>query len=232
MIRNFRSATFVAFGVLAACMASAGPAAAQDLFTSAAKTTVLTGISKTSASVYTSPKLSMDCGTLSLAGTFKSGAKEVTVTPTYTGAKGTPGECDLNDIPFPLDMNGCSYDLTGETTQEDGGKADAIARITCPKGAEITTTGPLGCAIKIPPQTPTSGGVTYTNEPGGKVGVTETLTGLTFTTTSGCAIWGFPSEADTLDFIGSFVLEGFEDLGGPFNGDEFKEGAGVGIEVS
>lgn len=231
MIRNFRSTTFAAFGVLAACMFSAGPASAQDLFTAQAGTAVATGTSvKTPVSSYTGTGITMDCVPLHYSGTFASGAGELTLLRTYTGAEESGGVCNLGGTSFPLDFKGCGYKLTGKTTQEDGGKTDAVVWIVCPGSAEITTAGPLGCQIKIPAQTPTTGGATYTNEAGGKVRVALTLTGTTYTTTAACALLGFPSEGDTLDLTDSFVLEGFKDLGG--SGDKFEEGAQLGIEVS
>lgn len=232
MIGNLKVAMLVAVSTFAL----AAPAASgQDLFTAAkGTTTVLTGSSvETSMSVYTGPELSMDCGSMTFAGTFKSGAKEVTVLPTYdSAAEESSPKCDLGDTSFPLELNGCGFNLTGDTSQKDGGKTDAVASIVCPGKAEIVTPGSL-CAIRIPAQTPTAGGVSYTNELKGKIRVKETLTGLKYKTEGMlCAFIGFSSEADTLDFVGAFVLEGYEDLGGPYNGDEFEEGGQVAVEVS
>lgn len=169
-----------------------------------------------------------------VAGMFESGAEEVVIRPTYSGAfeESNPPECDLGGTPFPLELNGCGFVLTGDTSQETEGKVDAVAQITCPGSAQIVTTSSLGCTIKVPPQAPTHGGVTYTNQAEGKVRVDETLIGLKYTTNAMCALLGFPSQADTLDMLGAFLLEGYEYVSGPTNGDEFEVGKHVGIEVS
>jgi hypothetical protein len=80
-------------------------------------------------------------------------------------------------------MNECGYELTGETTGSDGG-TDATIWVKCEHAGEhIVITNSL-CTIKVPAQTPTSGGVVYDNEGTGNtrdVKVTATVTGITYT---------------------------------------------------
>lgn len=62
---------------------------------------------------------------------------------------------------------------------------------------------------------------------------TETLTGLTYTAEGLlCSFLELPAEGQDLDLLGGFVLEGFEYLGGPTNGDEFEVGEQLGIEIA
>jgi hypothetical protein len=56
-------------------------------------------------------------------------------------------------------------------------------------------------------QTPTSGGVTYTNE-NGTVNVKETITGITYTCESAflCGLAGIPTEGNNADYNGTMVV--------------------------
>ncbi len=114
----------------------------------------------------------IECSHAKFAGTItSSGAKEVTIFATYNGTKTDTNnaECTTSLGNAKVDMSGCDYDLTGETTQEDKadgtGQKDAAVSVTCKNaGEEIKITAPLGCTISVPAQTPTEGGVIYTNE--------------------------------------------------------------------
>jgi hypothetical protein len=98
----------------------------------------------------------------------------------------------------------------------------------------------FGCTINLPAQTPTSGGVTYSNGTvGGRKDVTvkETITGITYATTGlFCVPVGLPSHGNDADIRGSVTVKGFVDncTAGecPKNGDEFTEGSQIDIEFS
>lgn len=228
-----------------AAISSLGASAASstDVLTSTAEKTILTGHGEDNIFKFTSgSELPIHCWNSTFAGTMAApSVQEVTVFPTYKGKKGEPNNTSCESIigVVRVDMNGCNYLLTGNTNREDGGKTDAEFKIVCPENKEIELTH--NCKVKIPAQTSTSGGITYTNgtDSGkGDVTVTFTVTGLTYTAdSSACGLVGIvPSEADTLDLIGTMTVKGYEDaceVGKcPENGDEFKEGGQVSIEVS
>ncbi len=227
----FLAAVF-AIGVLAAPAASGS-----DAF-KAAEGTILTGHGEDNEFKFTTPGLGVHCWNATFAGTI-SEPEKVTVLPTYKGKKGEPENtiCESLIGIVRVDMNGCDYVLTGNTTQEDGGKADAEVSIVCPEGKAIRITN--NCEITIPGQTPTGGGVTYVNgtENGkGDVTINQTLTGLKFTAKGVCSLVGIPNEGSNLDLVGTMTVTGYEntcEVGKcPINGDEFKEGAQVSIEVA
>ena len=137
--------------------------------------------------------------------------------PSYTGKvnetpHGTKCSATLGSITF--DVNDCHFKLTGSTTGSDSG-TDATVWIECPTGQSIQTTGPLGCTISIPSQTPTSGGVTYTNLPnhpgGAAIEVKETITGITYTATEACSLAGIPTHGNDATTTGTVTLTGYVD---------------------
>jgi len=246
MIRNLKALGLALGAVFALSAAMASSASAIDTFTSSVTPAVVTGEPHSTDAfhkfeVTLAKPFSIECATSKFSGTFKSGASQVTIFPTYTGTKEKPTEppCKSTLGTATVDMNECSYDLTGKTTNEHpkgSGKFDAVVWVTCPAGKEITITGPLGCTIHIHTQTPTEGGVTYTNEttPGGKkdIKIHATVTGITYSTTNACTIAGFPTEGNNADYTGTVTAECFEDKGPGVKYDEFKEGAQVDCEVS
>jgi hypothetical protein len=84
---------------------------------------------------------------------------EITVTPTYANCKTTDG------FPATVNMTDCSFVLT---FTDDPNQEHHTAHLECPKGvthAHVSVNPPIvgECHLTIPPQTPTTGGVTYTN---------------------------------------------------------------------
>lgn len=243
MIRHFKVLAPLLVTVLAIGALTASAASSTDSFTSTSKQTILTGHGEDNIFKFTSgSELQVHCWNSTFAGTTSElSVPKATVFPTYKGKKGEPNNtsCESPIGIVRVDMNGCNYLLTGDTTKEDGGKTDAEFKIECPENKEIELTN--NCKVKIPAQTPTTGGITYANGTDngkGDVTVTFTVTGLTYTAEgSFCSVAGIvPSQADTLDLIGTMTVTGYEDkceVGKcPENGDEFKEGEQVSIEVS
>ena len=119
-----------------------------------------------------------------------------------------------------IDTNGCTYTLTGETN----GTGQGIIHLVCPEGKAVEVTIPEdNCTIKVhgPNQTPTSGGITYTNNEANKpddVEATIEAKGITYErvgTTAGC-IASVPKEGNDLDLLTKITLRAFEDKdGGP-----------------
>jgi hypothetical protein len=224
---------------MSAMMASA--ASATDTFTreGGAGTAVLTGEAETTNEFeITGAGFRIACAKAVFAGTFTNGNSSVTVYPTYYET--TPGtKCAATIGEAAVKMNGCTYDLSGNTTGIDGG-TDATIWISCPAGKSIEIAGALGCTIRVPSQTPTSGGVTYVNGTvGGKKDVTvkATATGITYTSAGAfCGAVGIPPHGNDGDYRGAITVKGFVDncaVGAcPKNGDEFTEGNQIGIEYS
>ena len=167
----------------------------------------------------------------------------MTIDPTYTGEvnetpHNTAHRCSAPGGDQIYDMNGCHYILTGTTTGHDPvGTPDATVWIQCPVGQVIKITQPgTGITIQVPPQTPTTGGVTYANLPnhpgGAAVKVTFTMTGITslchpaFT----CGLAGFPTHSNTTTYTGTVTLTGYEDPDGLPT--PVIEGARIPIEMS
>lgn len=130
-------------------------------------------------------------------------------------------------------MNSCDYNLTSKTTGKDGAEVDATISIACTTpGDHIVITGPLGCRVKIPAQTPTEGGVTYKNLPnhsgGAAIEVKVTVTGTTYTSEGFCG--GIAAEGDNAITGATLVVTGWNDTEGLPT--PVTEGARVGISVT
>ncbi len=205
---------------------------------------VLTGVSHDN--VFTITKAAggtaaqFECTTAGFAATAEHRGEEVTALSTYTGIENetphTSSKCSSTVGTVTVDMNGCGYVLTGDTSNEHSGGKDAKVWIECPAEKEIVITSGL-CETTVPAQTPTEGGVTYTNETENELGVVKvsaTITGITTTAkhSFGCTVAGIPSEGQTGDYTGTTSITGYEYKGGPENGDEFEIGNQLGIEVS
>jgi hypothetical protein len=242
MSRNLKALGLVLTAVFTMGAAGASAAFAEDAFTSEKENTVVTADGTDNIFKFTNPQVEFHCENTRFSGTLTGkSAKSLAIFPTYFGNKANPNspECESALGAIKVEPNGCSYVLTGATTGKDGTGTDATVSLVCPPGKAIQVTAPIGCTFSIPPQTSTEGGVTYTNGvEGGKSDVTVhlTMTGITYTTTFTCQLAGLPSEADNIDYTGTITANGYEDTckAGecPINGDEFKEGAKVGIEVS
>jgi hypothetical protein len=241
MIRNLKvlglalSAVFM-FSVLAVSTASA-----VVTFTPAVSPAIVTSTSHDHVYKITKPAFEIKCTTSILSGTIKNGALKYRGEPTYYGTeKVTPHKPGEDCIATPLAktatvaMEECEYDLTGETTGKDGTETDATVWVTCPTSHEIKITSDFGCTIQIPEQTPTEGGVTYTNETvGGKnvVKLKITATGITYTANGfACSLGGIPSEGNNADYTGTWVNLAFEDKRG--TKDPFTEGTQVNLQES
>jgi hypothetical protein len=240
MIRNLKVLGIVLGAVFAMSAVMASAASATDTFTpEGGGNAVVTG--EAEAGTFnkfeiTGAGFKIECAKAIFNGTLSNGASSVTIYPTYY--KTTPGSrCDATVGEGVVKMNGCTYDLTGNTTGSDGG-TDATIWISCPAGKVIEIDFVLGCTVKIPSQTPTSGGVTYTNGVNVKKDVTvkETITGITYTSNASCSIFGIQPHGNDMDLTGAITFKGFVDnctVGEcPRNVDEFTEGSQIGIEYS
>jgi hypothetical protein len=249
MTRNLKALGLALVAVFATAAMTASAASASDAFTSTKEKVIVTGTSHDNIFKITGANTDFTCTTSQFTGTVINKSTEATVLPKYTGiVNKTPHEsheCTASLGNVTIDTNDCHYILTGNTDKEDPadktGKKDAKVWITCPKDEkgvekEITITGPLGCTIHVPSQTPTEGGVVYDPLPlhtgGSAIKVTATVTGITYTATSQCGLVGIKTEGNDADYTGTVTVTGYEDLKWEEEGTKIEEGKQVGIEVS
>jgi hypothetical protein len=246
MIGSLKALALVLSAMVVLGAMGASTTFAADVFTAPPEggTPVLTGTGHDSVFKITPAgggTVPVECTTANFSATVENGAEEATVFASYVGKPNeTPhgAACESAFGSVTVDMNGCDYKLTGNTTGSDEGKADATVWIQCKKvGEHIVLTQSL-CTIKVPAQTPTSGGVIYANETEngkGVVKITATVTGITYTSEgSFCALGGVSSEGDNADYNGTAVITGYEDQckAEECASGEFKEGKQVDVEVS
>jgi hypothetical protein len=252
MIRNLKALGPALGAVFALGALMASSASAVDTLTTPQATAIVTATGTNAEFFITNPfNVRVQCTTTTLAGTVKNGTSVNTFEATYTGTlKATPhsgSHCTgvggvgglINQA--TVNMNGCDYNITGNTTGKDitdatkGTVPDAKVWVTCPAGKHIIIETNIGCTLTIPEQTPTEGGVTYTNETvGGKKQVTvhETITGITYTTDGFACTWlELPSEGNNSDYTGTVVAKAFEHKGVATK-HPFTEGAQVDLESS
>jgi len=236
MTRNLKALGLALVAVFAfSAMAASSASAVTDHITVGSVPATLTGTGSDNVfKITNATPLSVECTTARFHATVSSlGVTSVTATAEYEGRiNQTPHtvDCDSGLGQVTVNMNGCDYDLTGETTGLDNGSADATVSITCSGTNEIVVEDTTHlCKIKIPAQTPTSGGVVYTNEGAGSskdIKVTATVTGITYTTEgSGCKLAGLAAEANNADYTGNVTVKAFEDL-------STGEGAQIPLEWS
>jgi hypothetical protein len=226
MIRNLKVLGLALWAMLALGATAASSASAVDTFTSVKSPETITGVNpaphSTSAnrlfvtSASGGELSNVECTTSKFHGNVNNGALEATFTAEYTGTKNVvphTTDCTSSLGAATVTMNGCAYILTGNTTKEDpvGGGKDAIVSIECtPSTNEITMHIPgAGVTFEIPAQTPTEGGLKYTNE-AGKVRIKATATGITYTCTPAfvCGLGGIASEGNKADYIGVVLAHG------------------------
>jgi hypothetical protein len=235
MTRHLKAALLVLITGFVIGATTASTASAADLFTASKEKAWVTGIASNVVIGLTN-SIQFKCTTSVLTGTFVNGTSEITASTSLSGEpNATPhGEdCTSTFNKAKFDMNDCHFKLTGSTTGSDGG-ADAIVWLECPVGTTLQITDTTGCTISIPSQTPTSGGVTYTNLPnhmgGSAIKILTTLTGITYSTNPTCQFLGLPAEGNNIDFIATTILTGYEDLGGTMTAP--SEGAQIPIQWS
>jgi hypothetical protein len=239
MIRNLKALGLALVAVLALGATMASSASATDFTTvdGAATTATLTGTSTNNVLKVTTPGTrnevgKFECTTSSFTATAEENSSTITATPTYTGRIGvTPhGEtCSSSFGVVTVDMNGCDYVLSGETANEHGGSTFAEVWLECEPGKEIDITG--ACRFKIPAQTPTEGGVLYTNQEDGDfwdILVDVEMTGITATPVHSfaCTI-AHATHGWVGDYTGTVTMKGYKDTGTHTHSD-----ARVGVTVS
>jgi hypothetical protein len=209
MTRNLKALGLALGAVFALSAMAASSASAIDTFTGPAGNVPITGLSHDNKFEITGSGTRVECTTAHFTSTVTSSSSNLTVNATYTGrineTPHDPQECTISGGSATVHMKTCDYDLTGKTTGSDLG-TDAPVWITCTGTDEITITTSFGATLKIPGQTPTSGGVIYINQ-AGKIQVKDTVTGITYTCESAflCGLAGIPTEGNNADYTGTLI---------------------------
>jgi hypothetical protein len=211
MSRNPKALGLALVAAFALCALGASSASAADVFISKEKVESVTAEGSNNEFKITGIG-SVKCARAKFNGNVTAGSTEATFTATYEGTPAEPSteHCEAFAGKATVSMNGCAYILTGETTGGDEG-TDATAWIECPAGKEIAIiASSLGLTVHIHAQTPTAGGVTYTNTPAGKVTIHETATGITYSCEPDflCTLGGIAIEGNNADYTGTVVAEG------------------------
>jgi len=230
MIHKLKALSLALGAVFAFGAMMASTASAVDVFTNAGKTgsDILTGVS--ADNVFSLPGAEFKCKTSRFAATATHGKSTVTVDAEYFGtpkvvSHGATEHCLGNAADkVVVDMNGCDYEINGETTGKDitdpsGGKTlYGKVWIKCPVGNEIKVTDiTFGVTIRVHEQTPTEGGVLFTNTPThtGAEAITlqVTVTGITYNCEPAltCAFGGISKEATDAHYTGTVTTTCFED---------------------
>jgi hypothetical protein len=166
MQRNLRTLALALAAVFAmsAVAAQAASATSHTFVTESGNPAYLTGTQETgtvNALTFTGSGESIECESAHYesTGTVASGEEEITVHPVfeecYSGLAPNPGEVVLR-------TNECHITLTGTTD----GNGHAETHINC-GASPIETEVPGACTFTIGTQTPTGGGVHYTNHTSG-----------------------------------------------------------------
>jgi hypothetical protein len=251
MIRKLKALSLALGAVFAMGAMMASTASATDFFTNAAGkgSDLLTGTGTDHEFSIASGTQVFECATARFAGTATHGSSTVTVDAEYNGTpekapnhtatehcRGTGGH------KIVVDMNGCDYDLTGNTELTETHGTDAKVWITCPAGKEIEVTDTsVSVTIDVPEQTPTAkkGGVTYTNlvghTGGDSIEINATVTGITWTCTPAflCGLGGIASEGNDGTYTGHVKATCWADNNGagkPIT--PASEGARTGCKIS
>ena len=152
----------------------------------------------------------IECGKVSVSATTSATTtSEITATPTYE-------ECDgvNTGMIFHVKMRSCDFLLTSKLVGEH-----SPVQIKCTtEGDEIrviaTFMGTESVCLRIPPQTPTSGGVVYTNKES-DISANFTLTGLEYTEVGICdENGGSPNVVNDGSYSGKITLSGTTTEGG------------------
>jgi hypothetical protein len=132
--------------------------------------------------------------------------------------KVTPHAANEDCANITVDMNGCDYDLTGNTTGKDTGSTDATVWVKCPVGKEITiTTTSAARSTSTTRHRQKAASHTRTKPWAAKSHQNRNYMDRITCTAPGlaCLFTGFPSESNGFDYTGTEVVACFDDKAGP-----------------
>ena len=223
MTRNLKTLGLALVALSAMSALSASSASAVDVVTTGTSPTLLTGVGHNHKLSVGSA--SFQCTAAKFAATVNSGDSQITADVLYEGTLNqTPHvdqHCNSTSGTATVDMNGCAGVLTGETTGNapaghTEGK-DATVWLECPGANKVQITTSLGYTVSFPPQTPTTGGVSYTNvashEGNSAVAIKVTVAGITATCagTFLCTLGGTPHHSNQWEYTGDVTMTAFRD---------------------
>jgi hypothetical protein len=227
MIRNLKALGLSLVALFAMSAIGASSASAVDVLTVGTGTNALvTGVGQTHEIEYEPNGITFfQCTTAKFAATVQNGDSVTTVDVKYEGTLNeTPhnmADCNSDLGEMLVDTTGCGYQITGETTGSDpNGSAtkDATIWVHCEgeNKIKITRTN-TNVVVTVPPQTPTKGGVVYTNVPNHDgnhaVNIRATVTGVTASCapTFTCTLGGLPHHSNIYKYTGDVTMTAYED---------------------
>jgi hypothetical protein len=166
MTRNLKALGLALLAVFAISAVSASAASAvTDHYTSPGfATSIVTGAQK-EKNKFTVAGQAVECVTANFKATIKGESVEEIekVEPTYT-------TCNYGALGATVDMNECTYTLSGVTDVNASAETHATVKVICGVGKHINITLSNGCDITVKEAAAANGtqtatnGVTYTNE--------------------------------------------------------------------
>jgi len=143
--------------------------------------------------------------------TVANSATTITIAPKYEECTAAPFGAS------PVDVNGCTFVLHGNTTSSPGTtagttKTDMPADLVCPANQSITITAP-GCTIHVDPQINLHG-VGFTNGGSGTtadINVVSTVDNIHYTTAGGfvCSLGGLSTTGNDSFLTGTATANGY-----------------------
>ena len=226
MTRNLKALGLSLAAVFAVSALGTSSASAVDVVTSGSSSAILTGVGHNHT--LSAGEVGFECTTAKFAATVKNGDPEITADVLYEGTLNqTPHvdqHCNSTSGTATVNMNGCASVLTGETTGSapaghTAGK-DATVWLECPGANKVQITTSGGYTLTIPPQTPTTGGVSYTNvashNGNSAVAIKVTVAGITITCagTFLCTLNGTPHHSNQWEYTGDVTMTAYGDTEG------------------
>jgi hypothetical protein len=218
MTRNLKVLGLALVAALAmSAVAASAASAVQHTVVTTANPTYFTG-NQATQNIFSTPAGEVKCNTTLFTGSITGTSNSsVETTPTYSG-------CEHSLVgAAPVKNEGCKYLLTGNTT-EAGHEGHGVVHVVCGAGKHITIElsgvfGLVNCNLTIGSQTPTKGGVNYTQQGSGTthdILVTATVEEIAYTKVpksggSGCGLVG--GNGHDGKYFGSVTVKGFSNSG-------------------
>lgn len=208
MNRNLKTLGVALSAMLTLGAVAASPASATDVFTATESIETISGTATNGVVEITGVGLSAQCATVNLHAVVENGASAGSGEAALEGTPGATdeGHCGSSLGEFEIKVNGCEIVITGNTNES----GHAEAWLTCPEENELEMITSFGVTISAPAQTPTAGGITYTNMGDGTVLAEATVEGITYSCTPHflCTLGGAPTEGNSGDLSGSILMSG------------------------
>ena len=192
-----------AFAISAIAASSALAVEVPAKFTSTKEHTILSATAINNQ-VFTTTAGTTECTAVAVdEATMATGVESaITATPTYTGCIGFLP----SSVTIRVTMTSCDYKFTSEVP---AGREHAELHIECTTAGdeidwEAKFLGVFVQCLKVPPQTPTGGGVTYANSGIDHIKIKATVTGIKYTEVGACG----PGTANDGAYFGEVTVSG------------------------